>query len=76
MDLLLPTDGCDNCMTVERSFPVHPYRVDEDFRADSIRAWYKCPACGYRWWTGWTSEALDVPCPGCPSCAIPKAGAA
>ena len=76
MSLLLPVDGCSNCITAGRVRLVHPYQVAE-LVIDSlgIRAWYKCPDCGHGWWTGWEHAQLDVPCPGCPLCA-PQAGVA
>jgi hypothetical protein len=75
MDLLLPTDGCDNCMTMERSFPVHPYRVISDGTPDGIFAFYRCPQCCLSWRTGWGVSNLALPCPGCALCT-PQAGAA
>lgn len=71
MSLLLPTDGCDNCMTVERSFPVHPFQVIGDGTPDGIFAFYRCPGCGLSWWTGWHASALALPCPGCALCRSP-----
>lgn len=62
--LLLPTDGCPECISPD---PVHPHRVggpgDGPFRAE-----YRCPVCGYNWSTYWTADALTLPCPGCPAC--------
>ena len=74
--LLLPVDGCPGCITQEHMRIVHPYQVAGHLiDSEGIRAWYECPDCGHRWFTGWQAEQLDVPCPGCPSC-VKAAGAA
>jgi hypothetical protein len=74
-NLLLPTDNCGMCVTEERAITVHPHRVTVDGDGTGVRAWYRCPGCGHRWWTGWAIDALDLPCPGCPACQR-EAGAA
>jgi hypothetical protein len=63
--LLLPTDGCPACLT---AVPVHPFNVDLMADSRCAGAAYRCPECSHQWWTGWDISALDVPCPGCPSC--------
>jgi hypothetical protein len=65
ISLLLPTDGCPQCIS---GTPVHPRDVNvrDEF---CLRAWYACPACGHRWDTYWALEARDLPCPGCPGCS-------
>lgn len=74
--LLLPVDGCPGCITQAHMRLVHPYQVAEHvLDGGGIRAWYDCPECGHRWWTSWVAEQIDVPCPGCPSCA-PRVGVA
>lgn len=76
MSLLLPVDGCPGCVTPAHSRLVHPYAVAlRPLGIEGIRAWYRCPDCGHRWWTGWAYGQLDVPCPGCPDC-VPQAGVA
>lgn len=70
MTLLLPTDGCPECL----SMPVHPYDIGP--AGDSFIALYHCPACGHGWWTGWMADAMDLPCPGCPECSDTKARSA
>ena len=67
-DLLLPTDGCENCITVEKGAPVHPYEVIVHEEFGGLRAWYCCPRCGHSWWTGWAIGALNLRCPGCELC--------
>lgn len=64
--LLLPTDGCPRCV----AGPVHPYKVDQldVLGFGPLTAWYECPSCGLRWRTGWSADALNLPCPGCPDC--------
>lgn len=71
MNLLVPVDGCPNCIDAL----AHPYRVTGDGTADGIVAYYRCPACLYSWWTSWHSSALSLRCPGCPAC-VREAGAA
>lgn len=74
--LLLPVDGCPNCITAAHMRLVHPYEVAEHLiDSEGIRAFYECPDCGYHWFTGWVSGQLTVACPGCPSC-VPQAGVA
>lgn len=74
MTLLLPTDGCRECVTETKGSPVHPYQVvDLD---PGVVAGYRCPSCDYVWWTSWAPEALGLPCPGCDLCVAEMGGAA
>lgn len=66
MIALLPTDRCGNCATPEVVVTCHPWRVVAD--GESTRAWYRCPACGHAWVTGWGTGAAALPCPGCGQC--------
>lgn len=85
MSLLLPTDGCERCLTAECSYPIHPYRVDVMPAEDAgkpqvkaggwLRAWYRCSRCIYSWRTAWSLDAASLPCPGCALCQ-PRSGAA
>jgi hypothetical protein len=73
--LLLPTDGCPNCITTHKGAPIHPDRVE--IQGSGLRAWYRCHRCLYSWWTAWRVEALKMPCPGCEACtALREEGAA
>ena len=73
MTLLLPTDGCPECVTGD---PVHPYQVHPQGRAGGIKAWYWCPVCGRRWPCWWAPEAAELPCPGCDLCVAEARGGA
>lgn len=64
MSLLLPVDGCPECVRTV----AHPWRVTSDGTSDGIVAHYRCPGCRHSWWTTWHISALDLPCPGCPAC--------
>lgn len=66
MSLLLPTDTCPRCLTF---VPVHPHEIDRFEHLGSIAATYACPSCRLRWVTGWSDDALTLPCPGCPQCS-------
>lgn len=67
MTLLLPTDGCPQCVTAR---PVHPWVVLK--HDTSMTAWYVCPACRHEWSCNWALSALDLPCPGCKDCPEPS----
>jgi hypothetical protein len=84
MTLLLPTDGCEKCLTAERSYPVHPHRVDimpppearPNVKPEKwLKAWYRCPRCRHSWSCGWGLGYADLPCPGCELCQA-ESGAA
>jgi hypothetical protein len=85
MSLLLPADGCPDCITETICASVHPYRLEFMPAEDSGRRWvhfdawvkafYRCPRCRYSWWTGWSPGAINLPCPGCDLCQ-PESGAA
>ncbi len=75
MELLLPTDGCPNCISVDNAARVHPHRVRKDTKGSGIFAYYRCPVCRLSWMTGWSADAAELPCPGCPACDS-QAGAA
>jgi hypothetical protein len=59
-----PTDNCAACLTPERAVTVQPYLVQPDERS-GVRAYYRCPECGFRWWTSWAlgEDSLFVPFP-------------
>jgi hypothetical protein len=48
----IKADNCGNCVTAERSVTVRPYLTEPD-GDHGIRAYYRCPECGHRWWTAW-----------------------
>jgi hypothetical protein len=54
-----PEDGCENCITAERSVIARPYIVRPD-GPEGIRAHYRCGNCGYQWQTGWNLQLLEA----------------
>ena len=73
--LLLPVDACPRCPVVARITLAHPYRLCAQDTGTGIFAFYRCPVCTYSWRTGWSTDAMTLPCPGCDAC-LPPAGAA
>jgi hypothetical protein len=57
--MLLPTDGCPNCMTEMNIVIAEPHSVQP--WPGGIRADYRCSACGHQWFTGWHRDALGRP---------------
>jgi hypothetical protein len=59
MSDLRPPDDCPSCVTGMHSVTVQPHSVQP--WPGGIRADYRCPSCGHRWFTGWNLDALDLP---------------
>ena len=50
-------DGCPECLVRGNE----PHTVSWTLDGSGYYATYRCGACRHQWWTGWSTEPVEVP---------------